>query len=642
MDRMPLPRRSGSDLTVNPSLEENFVRFSPSWGYTNDKTMCDNQQLIDEYTTNGSEEAFRELVARYIDFVYSTALRLVYGDASSAEDVTQTVFISLARNAAGIKKEVKLGGWLHRHTYYVATRLVRDERRRKSRELAAVEMNELQDTSKINWVKISPLLDEAITQLGTADRTAILLRFFERRDFRSVAAVLGSNEDATRMRVNRALERLQALLTRRGVTLSTVLLGAMLTSEATQAAPLAMTATVSNAALASVVKTSGSLLTFSKFMKITKLTSGAAALLVVAITTTLVVHKTLQERSLRKSIAQLENPADGANVRLQEPPPAAPRPDESAQNSAPRNASSPESAMPIKLAQLLETKERLSAAQVEAYLSENRRSAASLLAAFRTTRDEALLEEAMQKFPNNPQVAFEAALRKEATPAERHHWLEAMKQAAPQNSLADYLSALDQFKAGQTDQAVQELLSASGKQELQDYSRQRSQDDEEAYRVAGYSVHEAKLIAAAHLLLPHLAQMRELGNYIVDLAKSYAQAGDASSAQNALQMGITMGRRFGDPSPGESLIGQLVGIAVERTTLGAMDPKAISGADGQTVEERLKQLTERRSAIQQLSHEAESLWPTLPDEDWISFNDRSKVFGEEAALRWVTSKYSQK
>ncbi len=49
------------------------------------------------------------------------------------------------------------------------------------------------------------ILDEAIDQLGSEDRTAILLRFYEQRDFRSVGAALGGSEDAARMRVSRAL-----------------------------------------------------------------------------------------------------------------------------------------------------------------------------------------------------------------------------------------------------------------------------------------------------------------------------------------------------------------------------------------------------------------------------------------------------
>src|SRR5262249_12459871 len=118
-------------------------------------------------------------------------------------------------------------------------------RRRQVREREATEMNMLQDTSGASWQKLAPVLDEAITKLGRDDRTAILLRFFEQRDFRSVGQALGSNEDAARMRVNRALEKLQILLRQRGVALSIGALGSMLGLETITAAPATLAVAVS-------------------------------------------------------------------------------------------------------------------------------------------------------------------------------------------------------------------------------------------------------------------------------------------------------------------------------------------------------------------------------------------------------------
>src|SRR5205814_8096048 len=118
------------------------------------------------------------------------------------------------------------------------------------------------------------------------------------------------------------------------------------------------------------------------------------------------------------------------------------------------------------------------------------------------TENAALLAEAIQKFPNDPQVAFEAAFKKDSSPEERLQWLNALKKSDPENSLPDYLSAPDYFKAGQTDQAVRELISASGKKQFHDYTLDRVQDDEEAYLAAGYSAAEAKTIPSSQLLLP--------------------------------------------------------------------------------------------------------------------------------------------
>src|ERR1044071_737377 len=116
--------------------------------------MTDSRTLLAEYVASGSEKAFRELVERYINLVYSTARRLVGGDAHLAQDVTQIVFTDLAQKAHGFSSEVMLGGWLHQRTFHVATTLIRAERRRKDRERRASEMNPPQNPSENSFALI--------------------------------------------------------------------------------------------------------------------------------------------------------------------------------------------------------------------------------------------------------------------------------------------------------------------------------------------------------------------------------------------------------------------------------------------------------------------------------------------------------
>jgi len=200
----------------------------------------------------------------------------------------------------------------------------------------------------------------------------------------------------------------------------------------------------------------------------------------------------------------------------------------------------------------------LTAAQVEAYLKANGRKASSLLAAYRTSGDPALLQEAMQQYPNDPQVAFEAVFKKDASPEDQRQWLDAFKQSAPDNALANYLSALNYFKAGQTDQAVQELTAAAGKSQYQDYTQNRVQDDVDAYLSAGYSAAEAKSIALPWLMVPQFSPVKQLGQQMVDLANAYTQSGDPASAQASLQIAANLGQRLGG-SPDVCLLTPLVG-----------------------------------------------------------------------------------
>ena len=610
--------------------------------------MTDSRKLLAEYVTNASDAAFRQLVEHYINFVYSTALRLVGGDTQFAEDVTQTVFINLAKTAGTLSSAVMLGGWLHQHTFHVATKAVRSERRRQNREREAVAMNTLHPEG--DWQQVAPLLDEAITQLGNEDRTAILLRFFEQRNFRSVGEALGSNEDAARMRVNRALEKLHSLLRARGVALSATALATVLGAQTITAAPAGLAIATASAALAGTAAGSGTAISFLNLMATTNLKITITALVVAGTTATLLIQHQSQVRQraenklLRQQIARLQMDNEELSNRVAQAKrwraprlPAPPVP------LTPQTGSLPTDILPsTNLYALLTNKtSTLTAAQIEPYLQANRRSAASLLAAYRTTGDVALLEEATQKFPNDPQVGFEAAMRKDVPAAEKRRWLDTLKQSAPDNAFPDYLSAAEHFKAGRPDQAVQDLIAASGKTQFQDYSLNRMQDDEEAYRAAGYSAVEARSVAGSHLLLPQLLQFRDLTRSIIDLAKSYQQAGDEASRQAALQMAADLGGRYSTASSSYPLISQMVGVAAERMALGAMDPASPYGSNGQTVQDRLNYLAQQRLTIKELAAKADLLYPAMSEQDWLSYHHRSSLFGEQHALQWLVTKYGQ-
>jgi hypothetical protein len=283
----------------------------------------------------------------------------------------------------------------------------------------------------------------------------------------------------------------------------------------------------------------------------------------------------------------------------------------------------------------------LTPAQLTRYLEDNHRSSASLLAAYRTSGDRALLDEAMEKYAGDPEVAFEAALRKDITPAERAQWLEAFKKAAPENPLPNYLSAVDYFKSGQTGQAVQELLTASSRQGFADYTLERIQADTEAYRSAGYSEAEAKMAAAWGVTLPQLIQLKTLAQNSVELARSYGQGGDANSSQAMLQAAIGLGQQLDASSAnGVPMVTRLVGIAIERMALSAMDPSTAYG-DG-TVQQQLDQLVQRRSSMQNLVKQLAPFQDQMTSEDWLTYNERTLGFGEENAIGWLLTKYGQK
>lgn len=204
--------------------------------------MKSADQLLRDYAELGSEAAFGELVGRYLDLVYSIAVRRIHGDAHLARDIAQTVFVDLARRVVArrgpeVADDGHLAAWLHRHTCFVASNVRRAEQRRLTRERLANAMDTHDSETDSAWQQLAPILDEAIQELSPVDRDALLLRFYERLDLRAVGAALGVSDDTAQKRVSRAIERLRSLLVSRSVTLSVPVLAGLLAERAIVAAP---------------------------------------------------------------------------------------------------------------------------------------------------------------------------------------------------------------------------------------------------------------------------------------------------------------------------------------------------------------------------------------------------------------------
>jgi len=243
--------------------------------------MTEDTELLRQYTETGSEDAFTELVRRHLPLVYSAALRQVRGDQSLAKDVAQTVFVDLARKAQSLAGRELLGGWLYNSTRLAAFNAMRVNQRRIIREQKAVAMQETAEQSDANG-DLKLVLDEAMGKLDSAERNAVLLRFFQGKDLKEIGAALGVSEDAARMRVNRSLGKLHALLTRRGITLSAAALGVALTSETISAVPAGMVLSIAQGALATAATGTATTLTIAKILTMTKLKIGIAGAIVAA------------------------------------------------------------------------------------------------------------------------------------------------------------------------------------------------------------------------------------------------------------------------------------------------------------------------------------------------------------------------
>jgi len=261
-----------------------------------------DQELLRDYVQNRSEAAFAALVRKHINLVYSVALRMVV-DSHLAEDVTQKVFLALAKAAPKLQHCSVLCGWLHRTTRNVAAMTVRGEVRRRAREKEAALMDhELSDTKTV-WDHLSPLLDDALAELSANHRDTLLLRYFERLTAKEIGERLGLSEDAAQKRTARALDQLRQIVSRRGMTLSASALAGALGLASGQSAPTALAASVIASSLAAFASTSTpGIITLMASSKCAFITAGVMAAVLATVVT---LHRENNAR-LRAQLAARE------------------------------------------------------------------------------------------------------------------------------------------------------------------------------------------------------------------------------------------------------------------------------------------------------------------------------------------------
>ncbi len=266
--------------------------------------MHEDAALLRRYAETRAEDAFAELVRRHVDAVYSAALRRVGNDTHLAEDVTQHVFVALARRAAIVARHPHLTGWLYITTRNEAANAVRTERRRKAREQEAFIMQEstFEPAAEVQWSRIAPLIDREIDRLNDRDRAAVLLRFIENRTFSEIGAALQLTEDAARMRLDRALEKLRVSLARRGIASTSAALGAALANHAVAAAPANLAANATSGAVAAA--TSGAWTAgFLQLMISAKVTTGFVGFALLLATFTVATYEIHRSRDAAAALA---------------------------------------------------------------------------------------------------------------------------------------------------------------------------------------------------------------------------------------------------------------------------------------------------------------------------------------------------
>ena len=193
-------------------------------------------ELLASYKGRRSEDVFTELVRRYTNLVYSVAKRHL-PDAAMAEEATQTVFLRLVKASPKLNTDGALVGWLHRTTVHVSVDMWRSESRRRTREQHVVTMEPASPENAPPWEEVAPHLDQALDLLHDEDREVVLLRFFAKKRMREIGQLLGVTEDAAKMRVSRAVDRLRSQLGLRGAGCTVAALAYLMAEHSIEAAP---------------------------------------------------------------------------------------------------------------------------------------------------------------------------------------------------------------------------------------------------------------------------------------------------------------------------------------------------------------------------------------------------------------------
>jgi RNA polymerase sigma factor (sigma-70 family) len=262
--------------------------------YNRAASMKPDFELLQEYVGQGSRPALDQIIRRYLDLVYSAAKRQVR-DPTLAQDVTQAVFLVLAKRARTIRRDRAIGGWLLAVTRCAALDAMRRQATRRKRERAAPAAQNREATGD-EWAEIAPMLDAELNRLPVLDRDAVVLRYFQDQTFADIGEQLNLTPEAARKRVERAVERLRGFLARRGVTVPTAVIGGAIAAFAVQAAPSHVAA-----AVGAFVAPSTQSISFAQgaikmiFWSKTKLIGAIAAILVLGGATIVLPHAWAQQ-----------------------------------------------------------------------------------------------------------------------------------------------------------------------------------------------------------------------------------------------------------------------------------------------------------------------------------------------------------
>jgi RNA polymerase sigma factor (sigma-70 family) len=214
--------------------------------------MASDRELLDRFVRAGDGEAFGQIVRRHADAVYTACLR-VLENPHAAEDAAQATFLVLMRKARALGGLETLAGWLVQAAHLSALASRRAEARRARHEREVLMKDPIHSAARDGpepWEEVRAHLDTALAALGAEQRDAVALRYLHGFSQEEAAREAGCSVGTLSMRAARGLDKIRGFLRRRGVSISSGALGALLIERAVEAAPAHLTSSITATCLA--------------------------------------------------------------------------------------------------------------------------------------------------------------------------------------------------------------------------------------------------------------------------------------------------------------------------------------------------------------------------------------------------------
>ncbi len=580
--------------------------------------------LLHLWLRERDQSAFATLMRRYGGLVFGTALRRLGGNRLLAEEAAQNVFVLMAAKAESLARHPSLGAWLHRAAMWQASTLKRDENThsRKLNEFAAI----IEEKTGLahDGSQVLSELDAALARLGGADRRILFMRYFEQHNYREIARRTGLSEAAAQKQSSRALHRLTALLHRRGVTASVAAISTTLPAIFTQQVPAAMAEKFTSAATAAALSKTTVLLqtlSFVAYGKKSILTAAAVILLFAVAAGSFILGRQQELRRKPEAIKAAAVPRPTARgqgpIITQPAKPAEPWPE----------FGTPEF-------------KKMALERGNKWLESRGRDAASLVAAWDITGEEALLLEAAEKFPGDPRVCL-AMIQHAGYDAEAAlPWIERLIASEPDNPGAHYLKVSALMKQKDRPAALAALrMAVALKGPNNDHLGARILTVREAALASGASIREAAQVALAGPL-SHTTAYQTFTGAIQVLREEIAAAkaaGDQDRLVKLAGLGMaTVAHTAGGSS--KSLIDEHIGMAVEKAVLLELEGDTEFGATGRTVAQQLEDLDQRHIRLSEFLKQtmaSDSIFNDASDAQIAEYTDRFLLQGERAARVWL-------